>query len=195
MGGRWRALKPGPSGEGAGSGEPPGPPRPDPRAVVARGWTRRCGCCSIRLCPGSSVRSREAWGPALPGRRPWGPRVFPRGRRRPPQRAPSPAGASAAEPARRTRARSPPPAAAVQIRTAPGAGVRPAGTSPWRLSRCRQPLNWDAAVWLPRARGSRRPPDPFVWPSRWQFGEWLGQDLDLGVGAKGRGGPLANAKT
>lgn len=107
MGGRWRALKPGPSGEGAGSGEPPGPPRPDPRAVVARGWTRRCGCCSIRLCPGSSVRSREAWGPALPGRRPCGPRVFPRSRRRPPQRAPSPAGASAAEPARRTRARSP----------------------------------------------------------------------------------------
>lgn len=36
--------------------------------------------------------------------------------------------------------------------------MRPAGTSPWRLSRCRPPLNWDAAVWLPRARGLRRPP-------------------------------------
>lgn len=44
-------------------------------------------------------------------------------------------------------------------------------------------------------QGLAAPSDPFVWPSRWHFGEWLGQDMDLGVGAKGHGGLLADAKT
>lgn len=73
----------------------------------------------------------------------------------------------------RTGARSFTPSAAAQIRTR--WGWRPADS--------------------PGTRTDAAPSEPFVRPSLWRFGEWLGRDAGRGLGAEGRGGPPATSET
>lgn len=195
-----RALKPEVSARGGGVRRPLA--HPDPRTVEPPGGARQCGGCSTRFFPRSGVRSQEAEGPALPGRQPC---LSPHGRQ------PRLSGALSLRRGERRRACA--ARVGVYLHRAPASPSSPparrrspdkdtAGGS--RAARGALPL---ASLLLsPHAeqgrrcvaaagQGLRRPPSLLcggavrVWVSD---GDGKGYSV---LGAGGRGGPLADAKT